>query len=216
MQWRFWIALCGILIAIGFAVGFATAQFLYAQSATASISGFIVSIVPIIGAGVVSLGLFQAWNRSRKEDERIPVLEFDGFFLRRQSTIRGGDRVGFLADMYCVRVRRTNGLGNAEQCEGVVSLLDSPLDNMFSRWIPDNVRESRIGGHLDLFLFQTILGEEIVFSPVSPRNEIAAFQLPLEPHLDRPLSIEIHSRNARTPEPLRVTVGQIMNEARTF
>src|SRR5918992_714578 len=175
MQLRFWIALCSILIAIGFAVGFATAQFLHAQSATATIPGFIVSIAPIAGAGVASLGLFQAWNRSRKEEERIPVLEFGGFFFTEGTTILVPPLAGGIATTYILRARRTNrGIGRAEQCDGFVSVDDLPLGTMRSRWVPDNVIQSDIGGQMDLFLFQiTRLGTEIVFSPVSPQGRIA-------------------------------------------
>jgi hypothetical protein len=128
MQLRFWIALCSILIAIGFAVGFATAQFLHAQSATATIPGFIVSIAPIAGAGVASLGLFQAWNRSRKEEERIPVLEFGGFFFTEGTTILVPPLAGWIATTYILLVRRTNrGIGRAEQCDGFVSVAFTTL-----------------------------------------------------------------------------------------
>jgi hypothetical protein len=88
---------------------------------------------------------------------------------------------------------------------------------MRSRWVPDNVVQSDIGGHMDLFLFQIIpLRREIVFSPVSPQGQITIVNDPLEPHLDRMLTIEVHARNAKTPEPLRRTVREIMDEETAF
>ncbi len=86
MHWKFWIGLGGILISIGFAIGFTIAQLLYAQGAGITIAGITVSIAPVAGAGVASLGLFQAWNKSRKEEERIPAITFDGF-VRTSGTI---------------------------------------------------------------------------------------------------------------------------------
>src|ERR671914_343830 len=100
------------------------------------------------------------------------------------------------------------------------SLIDSPLDNMRSRWMPASAGESDIGGHIDLFLFPIIrLRRETVFSPVSPHGQITLVNLSLEPHLDRLLSIEIHARNARTPEPLRRTVrdnGIVLSNLGTY
>jgi hypothetical protein len=214
MLWRFWIALCGILIAIGFAVGFATSQFLQAQTATATIPELIVSIAPIAGAGVASLGLFQAWNRSRKEDERIPVLQFEGFFFIRNMTLPLSAWIGTI---YLVRVRRTNPeIGRAEQCEGFVSLADTAYNNMRSRWMPDSVVQSDIGGHMDLLLFQITNVGRVMFSPTTQEGQPALVDLDPETNLDRLLTIEVHGTNTKNPEPLRKTLREIVAEARAL
>jgi hypothetical protein len=70
---------------------------------------------------------------------------------------------------------------------------------------------------MDLIVFETIPAtNEIVFSPVSLRREMAQMPFPLEPHLQMVISIEVHSKNAKSPKPLQKTVREIMNEARGF
>jgi hypothetical protein len=216
MHWKFWIALCVILISVGIVVGFNLA--LYMQGVALTISGAIVTIISVVPAVVSSLNLFQTWNKNRKEEERIPALEFDGFFFREGTTIDVLPLAGWIATTYIVRVRRKNrGIGRAEQCEGVVALTDSPFNNMRSRWMPDSVLQSDIGGHMDLFLFQIIpVRGQIVFSPALPDGRITLVDRPLEEDLDRLLIIEIHTGNANPPEPLRKTVREIMNEAQPF
>jgi hypothetical protein len=197
MHWKFWLALCGILIAaIAILIGFN--------------AGVIVSITTIVGVGIGSLTLFHTL-------ERVPALEFNGLIKTERMVIPQGPRAGWYATKYSVRVRKTKGLGKAEECEGVISLIDSPLTNIRSRWLPDDVVLCNIGGHMDLIVFQTIgHTNEIVFSPVSLQREMAQGAFPLEPHLDRFLSIEVHTRNAKTPKPSQKTVREIMNEAKGF
>jgi hypothetical protein len=218
MQWRFWIALCGILLSIGFVIGLTAALFYLRDSAAITISAFIALGASVASAVISGVGLFQAWNRNRREEERIHVLEFDGFFSLEGTTILHPPLTGWIATTYTLRVRRTNkGIGRAEQCDGFISVADLPMGIMRSRWVPDNVIRSDIGGQMDLFLFQIIpIRREIVFSPTSPHEQITLVNLSLEPLLDQLLTVEIHSRNAKTPEPLRVTIRQIMEEARAF
>jgi hypothetical protein len=62
-------SLWGILISIGVAIGFTMAVLLYVQDAATTIfSGIIISIIPIAGPVIASLGLFQTWDKNRKED----------------------------------------------------------------------------------------------------------------------------------------------------
>jgi hypothetical protein len=62
-------SLWGILISIGVAIGFTMAVLLYVQDAAITIfSGIIISIIPIAGPVIASLGLFQTWDKNRKED----------------------------------------------------------------------------------------------------------------------------------------------------
>src|SRR5215212_1102280 len=49
---------------------------------------------------------------------------------------------------------KINGIGKAEECEGFVSIIDSPLSNMRSRWLPDNVSLCDIGSYMDLIVFE--------------------------------------------------------------
>jgi hypothetical protein len=48
-------------------------------AATTAISGIIISIIPIAGPVIASLGLFQTWNKNREEERRRPAIDFDGF-----------------------------------------------------------------------------------------------------------------------------------------
>jgi hypothetical protein len=163
MHWKFWIALCGILISIGVVIGLNIA--LYMQGAAITISGAIVSIASMVPAEISSLGLFQTWNKNRKEEERIPVLEFDGFLVTKEMVIRIPPRAGWLATTYSVRVKKkTKGLGKAEQSEGFVSLTGTLLSGMCSRWLPDDVALYDIANYMYLILFQIIpLRKELSF-----------------------------------------------------
>jgi hypothetical protein len=159
----------------------------------------------------------KALDENRKEEEKIPTLEFNGFIVTKGLAIQLGKRAGWIATTYSLRVKKAKGIGKAEECEGFVSLIDTGLTNMRSRWLPDDVVQPNIGGYMDLIVFQTIpIAKEIVFSPVSLQREMDQFPFRLEPHLDKLLSVEVHSKNAKTPKPLQKTVREIMDEAKPF
>jgi hypothetical protein len=81
MQWRFWIALCAILLSIGFVIGLTVALLYMRESAAITFSAYIALGASVASAVISGVGLFQIWDKNRKEEERIPVLEFDGFSL---------------------------------------------------------------------------------------------------------------------------------------
>jgi hypothetical protein len=51
------------------------------ESAAITFSAYIALGASVASAVISGVGLFQTWDKNRKEEERIPVLEFDGFSL---------------------------------------------------------------------------------------------------------------------------------------
>jgi hypothetical protein len=216
MHWKFWIALCGILISIGFAIGF-TIAVLYVQDTAITFSGVILSITPVASAVVASLGLLHTWNKSRREEEKIPALEFDGFVKTKGTiTMPPGPRTAFIASStYSVRVKKTKGkIGRAEQCDGFISLPEMPgmlSSDICSRWLPDYLVECDISDCMNLVLFHTILetresDTEAIFLHASAPHHIdhdETIPLRLVNHQSQLLNIRVGSRNAETPRPLQ-------------
>jgi hypothetical protein len=152
-----------------------------------------------------------AFYENRKEEETIPALEFNGFVVTKGLTISLPPRAGWIATTYSVRVKKIKGIGKAKECEGFVSITDSPLSNMRSRWLPDNVPLCDIGSYMDLIMFQTIpIREEIVFSPVSLEREMAILPFPLGLHVDELLNIEVHAKNTKSPRRILILIFHYM------
>lgn len=226
MHWRFWIALCGILISIGVVIGFNLASLM--QGTAMTISGAIVSIISVVTAVISSMNLFQTWNKNRREEERIPTLAFDGFVRTRGTiTLPPGPRSAFIvASTYSVRLKKNKGIGRAEQCDGFVSLVGMLSLDIHSRWLPDYLVECDISDCMNLVLFHTILERresttddtEAIFLHASLRpNQVdETIPLRLQNHQSQLLNIRVGSRNAEIPKPIQKTIKQIMDEASTF
>jgi hypothetical protein len=108
MHWRFWIAFCGILLSIDFVIGFTTALLYMRDAAAITFSASIALAVSVASAGISGVGLFQTWNKNRKEEERIPALAFDGFVKTKGTiTLPPGPRSAFIvSSTYSVRVKK--------------------------------------------------------------------------------------------------------------
>jgi hypothetical protein len=50
-------------------------------SAAITFSAYISLGASVASVVISGMGLFQTWDKNRKEEERIPVLEFEGFSL---------------------------------------------------------------------------------------------------------------------------------------
>jgi hypothetical protein len=230
MHWRFWIAFCGILLSIGFVIGFTTALLYMRDAAAITFSVSIALAVSVASAVISGVGLFQTWNKNRKEEERIPALAFDGFVKTKGTiTLPPGPRSAFIvSSTYSVRVKKTKGkIGRAEQCDGFISLIGLLAFDIHSRWLPDYLVECDIGDCMNLVLFHTILetrqsatidATEVIFLHASTHHNDHDETIPLRliNYQSQLLNIRVGSRNAETPRPLQKTIKQIMDEARTF
>jgi hypothetical protein len=66
-------------------------------SAAITFSAYIALDVLVASAVISDVGLFQTWDKNRKEEERIPVLEFDGFSFVEGTTILIPPLAGWIA-----------------------------------------------------------------------------------------------------------------------
>jgi len=232
MQWRFWIALCGILLSIGFVIGLTAALLYLRDSAAITLSVYIALGASVASAVISSLGLFQTLNKNRKEEERIPALAFDGFVRTKGTiTLPLGPRTAFIvSSTYSIRLKKTKGIGKAERCDGFISLIGLLSLEIQSRWLPDYLIECDISDCMNLVLFHTILetrqpdktdATEVIFLRASAHHvdnidHDETIPLRLENYQSQLLNVRVGSRNAETPRPLQKTIKQIMDEAKSL
>lgn len=208
----------GITLVVGLVVGFNIAVISLQEQEQLTITGIAIAAVSLISMGISASGLFRAWNKDRKEDAKTPVLTFDGF-VSTQETIASGEFAGFVVDTIAARIKKSKGMGKAQQCEGFISILETGIPANASPWLHERIRLLDIGGEGFLTLFHLDRGREVsglILSFISVQNAIAQVRLPRQTFDYNTLRIELQSTNAKNPPVLEKQIKDIINEAKRF
>jgi membrane protein implicated in regulation of membrane protease activity len=90
MKLRIIIPVFAIIFAVifvaGMAIGYYLALSLMNKIALLALGAFGFAFVTWVGSGADLLGLLREWYKEKKEEEKIPVLEYDGNFRTRDHT----------------------------------------------------------------------------------------------------------------------------------
>jgi hypothetical protein len=153
--------------------------------------GVIIPIFTLIGVSVSMWKLFSDWRST-------PKIEFGQ--IRKN-----------IQNVYHVRVEKTRGKGKAKNCEGFITVEQTPIQDSASVWSFGAKRVVDIGGHLDLRLFR-VEGEKILFPMWVEDGKLSENQYPLTDFNDKKPLVIIHSDNASGPNKFDKTIQQIIEE----
>lgn len=215
LRYLFWVAVFGITLVAGLVIGFNIGVLLEQQQLTQS--GIAITVISLLGMVISISGLLRTWNKDRKEEAKIPVLEF-GDIVSTQETL-GGQFAGYIVDTIAVRVKKSKGMGKAQQCEGFISVPETQIPSNASPWLHERVRNLDIGGEAFLTLFHLDRVPEIsglILSFISVNNEIAQVRMPRAKVDPMKIRIELQSVNAKNPAVIEKPIQDIINEAKKF
>jgi hypothetical protein len=84
-----WAIVFATLFGIGFSAGFYTSNFLQKQIEVLIGAAVVLAILTWVGSATDLLGLLRDWLREKRQEERVPVLQFDGFTKTVEPFIHG-------------------------------------------------------------------------------------------------------------------------------
>jgi hypothetical protein len=152
MKWWIYGLFYGLLVAIGFAGGFYFSNALQKQITVLLGAAVVVGFLTWIGSGADLVGLLRDWYKERREEEKIPMLEFAGEFVRYSPYFEG--HMKYIKEYY-VRIKKSRGEGFANDCEGFLTVSTDEIINYSPTvWHHAAVRKYNIGGQMDLMLFK--------------------------------------------------------------
>ena len=169
------------------------------------------------------MGLLREWYKDKREEEKTPVLEFDGIFVNNES-------------VYFLRVRKTKGEGMAESCQGFFTVEGTDVSHSPTVWSHAEARSYDIGDYMDLRLFRVEeehlkdveasmigndgvvnmikVGKSILFPSAHLDQGLDENRKPYDQFTNRRLTVTIVAKKGHVPKPFTQTIAQILKEAK--
>jgi hypothetical protein len=169
-----------ILFTIGFAVGYYVALLVQKQTSVFGIPAIVIAGFGGLGALSNLSKTIIDWYSAKKEREKIPILEFDGYIKTIESEIVsfGGNTKKLTT--YFIRIKDTNPKtqGKIENAEGFLEVKGNSPQTSLKRtatiWSDNNQRYLSFSRQADLRLFIINETENIIFPSAKEKQDFTS------------------------------------------
>ena len=150
------------------------------------------------------------------EQDKIPVLSFDGFFQSKDNPIAVDGWREVSRTTYFVRVNNINtkSEGRTESCSGFLEVLGTNIKNAPTVWADNEVRYFSFSRYADLRLFTLIERETISFPSAKSERGFAETRKSYTEYMSKDLKVELECVRGRCPTPYTKKIDDIVKQAK--